>query len=134
MERFRAALQRLMYGRYGVDELYYALLVLWLVLWVVQIFLPWRAAILVPMLVLLYAMFRVFSRNIPRRRAENDWYRRKREALQRRGRLMRRRWAERKTHAYKTCPHCRAVVRLARVKGKHTCTCPRCRRDFPVRM
>ena len=132
--RFREWLARFMYGRYGTDQLYYALLVLYLILFVLGRFLWFLPFSLLTWVVMIYAVFRVFSRNIARRRAENEWFLGRWNAVKRWGRLTKKRFAERRTHAYKTCPHCRAVVRLARVTGQHTCTCPRWRRDFSVRM
>jgi len=34
----------------------------------------------------------------------------------------------------RTCPNCRATIKLPRKKGKHTCTCPKCRVDFKVKV
>ena len=44
------------------------------------------------------------------------------------------RFSERKTHIYKTCPHCRATLRLPRAKGEHTTRCPRCGKEFGVKI
>lgn len=134
MGRFRAAIARFMYGRYGIDGLYYALLVLYLVLTVVMMFLRFWPLELLRMAVFVWAFYRVFSRNLTRRSAENAWFMGIWNRIKTTARLWKRRFAERKTHVYKTCPHCKAVVRLRRQAGHHTCTCPRCRRDFAVRM
>ncbi|MFR2916862.1 MAG: hypothetical protein ACLTKQ_08005 [Acutalibacteraceae bacterium] len=45
---------------------------------------------------------------------------------------MRDKWAFRKTHVFKKCPGCKAVLRLPRKKGKHTVNCPHCHKNFTV--
>ena len=49
-------------------------------------------------------------------------------------RLQKDKWNNRKTHVYRTCPNCKATIKLPRKKGKHTCTCPKCRVDFSVKV
>ena len=132
--RFREWITRWMYGRYGMDELYRGLLFVYLGLIVLNLFLRSPVVALLMWLVVGFAVFRVFSRNMARRQAENAWYLARLDRVKRWFRLCKKRFEDRNTHAYKTCPYCKAVVRLARVHGKHTCTCPRCRRDFSVRM
>ena len=39
-----------------------------------------------------------------------------------------------RTHIYKKCPNCHAVLRLPRRKGKHTTVCPNCSKEFKVRV
>ena len=46
--------------------------------------------------------------------------------------LRKKKWAYRKTHIYRKCPNCKAEIRLPKKKGKHVCTCPRCKKDFDV--
>ena len=48
--------------------------------------------------------------------------------------LQKREFADRKTHRYRTCPHCKATVRLRYKKGNHTVCCPKCRKDFNVKI
>ena len=69
--------------------------------------------------------FRMMSRNIQKRRRENDRFC---------GffKLRRNKFRDRKTHVYKKCPHCKAVLRLPKAKGKHTVICPRCKNRFSV--
>ena len=69
------------------------------------------------------------SRNIPKRRAENarfvGFFK-----------LRRNKWKDRKTHVYRKCPTCHAILRLPKIKGKekgkgkHTVCCPRCANKF----
>ncbi len=81
-----------------------------------------------------YAVFRVLSKNVYKRRAENAKYLGVRNKLLSFFRRKRSQFKERKTHVYKKCPHCKATLRLPRKKGKHTVSCPRCRKTFETKI
>ena len=132
--RIGYGLRNLMYGRNGTDKLCYVLLVLYVLLWISSIVVAqFRLVIAVyvitalQLLVLFYWIFRVFSRNVVKRRREVDrffgFFRNKRN-----------RFRDRKTHVYKKCPHCKAMLRLPKKKGKHTVCCPACRERFSVKI
>ncbi len=122
-------LRKLMYGRYGSDHLSFFLLILYLVL-IVAANLPhmgwlsWLA-----LAVLAWDLFRMFSRRIDRRRAENArflelvgpvirWFR------------MRRTIHRDKEHRYFRCPNCGQYLRVPRGKGKINVTCRNCGASF----
>ena len=67
-------LQRFMAGRYGSDQLNFALLVLCLLLSLISQITGLYVLLLISYLPLLIAIFRMFSRNIYKRRAENAWF------------------------------------------------------------
>ena len=78
-----------------------------------------------------FAAFRVFSRNLAARRKEYDWFRRvfvipftrkKNEAKTRS--------AQKDTHRFFKCPGCRQTVRVPKGKGKIRITCPKCGKVF----
>ena len=142
--KFRETLARLLYGRYGADALYNAL-------FLSELILLFSASILavfghaVPVLsvistilfllalgLLIWAMYRFFSRNIPKRRRENEvWLRftakfkrKKKPTLP----------PDTPTHIFRACPKCRSILRLPRQAGKHTAKCPRCGKRFGVKV
>lgn len=125
----RNAIQRFMYGRYGTDPLNLFLLVLYLLsyfLFAVTRFAPlsWVSLVLI-----FICLFRLFSRNIPRRRAENAKF------LQLTGPVTRwlrlRRTIHRdKEHRYFKCPNCGQQLRVPRGKGRITVTCRGCGATF----
>ncbi len=39
---------------------------------------------------------------------------------------------DRKTHVYRECPRCHAVLRLPKKAGSHRAKCPRCTESFEV--
>lgn len=128
---FRYKLMQFMSGRYGVDGMFYGLFGAALVLSLVNCFVRSVAVQLIVYAVMVYAIFRMFSRNINARRAENQKVMQLFGGVKRRMDTMRQRQAD-KTHIYKKCPGCHAVLRLPRRKGKHTTVCPKCGKSFSV--
>ena len=118
-------LQNLMVGRYGSDELSFTLLMLYLGVCMFAIFADIRILQLLALGIILYAFYRILSRNIPARQAGNAAYLR---FLARIGANSRARKARRqdKAHRYYRCKHCGAVLRVPRGIGKVEITCPKC--------
>ena len=122
-----------MYGRYGSDTLNKILIIVYAVIvvayTVLSLFIDsvWFSFFyFVFSITLIYIIFfRMMSRNIQKRRRENEKFC---------GffKLRRNKFRDRKTHVYKKCPHCKAVLRLPKAKGKHTVICPRCKNRFSV--
>ena len=134
--RMRQGLTQFMAGRNGPDQLGTALLGVDLLVALVRTPVIWLTRSpgvnLVFSLVFLavWALwaFRVFSRNLPRRREENARF--LRWLHRARGRLDRMRDRE---HRYFTCPGCKATCRVPRGKGKLRITCPKCGRVMEKR-
>ena len=125
----RNALQRLMYGRYGNDQLNTVLVLLSLALYLVFAFTSWTFLYAVSFVLMAAALFRCLSRNYDRRRAENgkflslvqpvvSWYR------------LRRTIRRDKDHCYFKCPNCGQHLRVPKGKGKITVTCRGCGASF----
>lgn len=132
--RFKERIARFMYGRYGADELYRFLFILFYVLFVPNMFLRSYILSVLTLAVLVFATYRSFSRNIAARRAENEKY----LALKRRFlgffKLQKNKWRDRKTHAYRKCPYCKSVLRFPKKKGLHHARCPECSKNFDVKI
>ena len=125
----RNALQRLMYGRYGNDQLNMVLVLLSLALYLVFAVTSWTFLYAVSFMLMAVALFRCLSRNYDRRRAENGkflslvqpvtrWYR------------LRRTIRRDKDHCYFKCPNCGQQLRVPRGKGRITVTCRGCGASF----
>ena len=134
MRRLRERFYYFMQGRYGTDNLYNFLLATYLILLVINLFLGSFLISSLTLALLVYMFFRVFSRNIYKRRKENERYlqlsKKPRDFLI----LTKNRFRDRNTHVYKTCPACKSTLRLPKQKGKHTAVCPRCSRRFEVKI
>lgn len=134
MSKFKHKLAGFFYGRYGNDTLNKVLTVIyviWLITFtIVDIFVNSIVFSIVGWCITLYffiwVMFRTMSRNIYARRRENEKFC---------GffKLKRNKFRDRKTHVYRKCKSCKAVLRLPKAKGKHFVVCPKCKNRFEVK-
>jgi hypothetical protein len=134
VDKFKDKLARFMDGRYGADQLYYALLVAYLVLMIANVLI--RSAIIGILMwaVLILTIFRILSRNVYKRRMENEKFMKIWNRVKVKSSLTIRRIKEIKTHRFRKCPHCKRVLRLPRRTGKHTVVCPCCHTEFELRI
>jgi uncharacterized CHY-type Zn-finger protein len=122
-----------MYGRYGIDELYKLGLILCVIISLINIFLNNRNLSIIETLIIVIIVYRSMSKNVSRRRKENQRYLKVRNSIKNKFNLIRKKWNDRNTHMYKKCPKCKTVLRLPLKKGKHTCKCPNCHNRFEVK-
>ena len=124
--RMGARFARFMYGRYGNDQLNHFLSVTSLILLVLSI-IPFLWPLwLVALGLMIWSSFRCYSKNIYRRRRENECFLKLIQPMKDHFRLQKNKRRDRKTHRYFKCKHCRAVLRVPKGKGKIDVTCPRC--------
>ena len=130
----RERFSRFMQGRYGVDQFSNFLVILALIFMVLELFIPVsyvRSGLnSLGLLLLIYAYFRIFSKNHYKRYAENErymkYYNKVRFFLARKKNHM----EQRRTHRIYKCPSCRQSIRVPKGKGKIAITCPKCRTEF----
>lgn len=128
----RERLQRFFYGRYGSDQMNFALLILALVLSILgAIF--FRPLCWVSDVLLLYALFRALSRNIPARQRENQKFWKIWLPVKNWLALQKRKWRERKQYKYFRCPGCKQQLRAPRGRGKIEVTCQSCHHVFQTK-
>lgn len=130
---FRYRLMQFMSGRYGSDKLFYGIFAVAMVLSFVNLFIRSILLQLVVYALIVFAVFRMFSRNIEARRRENVWFCDKLSLLKRRRDFYNQKKADR-CHVYKKCPTCKAVLRLPYRPGVHKTSCPRCGKEFTVKV
>ena len=139
-ERFQQLLARsrqraavFMAGRNGNDQFNLFLLVADVALLLLaSIFSRRLGGLLYPLVLLLlgYSYFRMLSRNLYKRRTENENYLRLRARVLSRLRLVKERWIQRKEYKFFTCPSCKAVMRVPRGRGKIKIVCRKCGSSF----
>lgn len=126
LERIR----RVMYGRYGGDQLMIGSLVVYMLLATIS-----RMTQFMPLMIVAYAVFgwsvyRIMSRNVTRRYQENQlflkywnrvpaWFRGQKKYLQ-----------DRRVYKYFSCSNCSTRLRVPKGRGKIEVTCPVCRNKF----
>ena len=130
-QRMGNAIARFMYGRNGPDKLCVVLLWTSVVINLISSFVIRHSRVTgnllynLAMAMLLYSMFRMFSKNLNKRRAENqkfvNWLWRMKSSRQ--GAAQRH--AD-KEHKYFTCKNCGTICRVPVGKGKVVITCPKC--------
>ena len=141
MRKLRDKLISFMYGRNGMDKfnqfLFKIYLILLVALWIVSIFTNpiiytiWSACLSV---FAIYIIFRCFSKNIVKRQVENRNFLEVMSQFKTYSNLNKSKIRDRKTHIYKKCPYCKAVLRLKRIKGNHRAACPRCSKSFDIKV
>ena len=67
-------LRTFMIGRYGIDDLYKVLLVIYTILILINIFIRSKIIAVIEVLLIIIMIYRVISKNIYQRRKENDMY------------------------------------------------------------
>ncbi len=120
-------------GIYGFDNLYFVLFGFTLLLVFINLFAHFWLIWLLEVATLGYMIFRAMSHNIPVRRRENAAFFAFIKKIVGFFKLTKNRIRDRKTHIYKKCPKCKAVLRLPKAKGEHTAVCPRCSEHFKVK-
>ncbi len=129
----REKLARFMVGRNGNDQLNLFLFALDAVLLVTAAFVKgiagrvFYAAVLA---LLGYVYFRMFSRNLVRRREENGKFLRLYYKIRATLKLRREKWVQRKDYKFYTCPACKTTLRVPRGHGKIKIVCRKCGNTF----
>ena len=123
-------LRNFMIGRYGPDQLYVALMILALLLMLVSMITGLSVFSIVAYALLLLALLRMFSRNVYKRRAENDRFLRFWWPVRQKIAGIFKPNPDRKTHKYFKCPACKKVLRVPKGKGRIQITCPKCGERF----
>ena len=130
MSRMNDNLRHFMYGRYGVDSFGRFLIGAMFVLIVLSIFIrSWILQVLI-WGALIYSYFRMFSRNIPKRYAENQKFLSVTGGVRKFLRIRKKRFDDRGEYRHFTCPKCGQDVRVPKGKGHVRITCPKCRTSF----
>lgn len=126
-----------MMGRYGVDQMNIGVLILSMVCTFTASLTRWLLLSILGTALLAYGVFRMFSRNVSARSKENQkflvfwnkvkgiWYKIKGWFSGKK-----RRFADRKTHCYFSCPKCKRKLRVPKGKGKIEISCPICGTKF----
>ncbi|MBQ8970374.1 MAG: hypothetical protein IJ873_01995 [Lachnospiraceae bacterium] len=130
LQKLRYKLAQFMVGRYGMDQLSQMIAGVCFIFIVLGMFVARPVFSLLTLLLIILMYFRVFSRNISARYAENQKYltftARLRASLNRgRTRLL-----DLRTHHIYKCPSCGQKIRVPRGKGKIEISCPKCLTKF----
>ena len=126
LERIR----RVMYGRYGGDQLMVGSLVVYMVLVTASRLTNFYPLTLVAYVIFGWSMFRILSRNIPRRYAENQMFLKYWNKVPKWFRSQQKYLHDRRIYRYFKCPKCTTRLRVPKGRGKIEVTCPVCKAQF----
>ncbi len=134
MSNWKEKIAKFMYGRYGAnDTLNKWLLGAFIILLLLSMLLQSRILNLLALAALIYAYFRMFSRNVNKRIAENRKFIELTEPVRRIFSGKKFGTTQDKTHRLFNCPQCHQKVRVPKGRGKICITCPKCRTEFVKR-
>ncbi len=129
---FSKRMRTFMAGRNGMDELCGTAVVAGVIFLLLSGFganpLVWLALALV-----VYGVWRCYSRNVAKRRDENEHFLVITEQPRAWFRLQHTRFKNRKEKRYFKCSECNTVCAVPRGKGKIRITCPTCKHKFEVK-
>lgn len=132
-DSMREKLARFMAGRNGPDQLSRALTALLLAVLILSMFAEARLSRILMalfMLGVIYLYFRIFSRNVSRRREENAAYMQRTASIRAWFRSLGERWRQRRDYKFFRCPMCRTLLRVPKGKGKIKIVCRKCGNSF----
>ena len=129
----RDKIYRFMQGRYGTDDFYKFIFWVALIGIVINWFFKSQLLSFAVTLILVYAMYRVLSKNHSARYAENQRYLQATAKIRYWFDQQKKLMEERKYHHIYTCPKCRQKIRIPKGKGKIMIRCPKCHHEFQKR-
>lgn len=134
MNKIKEKFSKFMYGRYGTDKLNMFLVIMLLVFAVgnfsvrneyfSMVFTSWE------FLLIFLIYYRMFSKNISKRYAENQKYLSIENRVRRFFGKSKYMQQQRKEFHIYTCPQCKQKIRIPRRKGKISIRCPKCGSEF----
>ena len=130
LEKIKAGLVKFMAGRRGADELSLAMLIGGALLSLLGTALHMPVLSLLSMAIYIFTLFRMFSRNIEKRYAENAAFLKLWNGMTSGIRQFFNRLKNMKKYKYFKCPECKSRLRLPRGVGEVTVTCGKCHHAF----
>lgn len=128
-------IERIFNGRNGVDIISVCVMMLAL------LFMPYKWTWIISVILIGYALFRCFSKNVYKRRQEvwkfqnglmrfAQFFSRNTAGIRNFFKYLSLKWKNRKTTVYFKCPKCKKILSLPRHKGKLAVTCTVCGHEF----
>lgn len=133
MDKVRKKLAEFFADRYGHDTFNQVLLYIALALLLIGIFTKYMIFNTLGLVIIIYVYFRMLSKNIPKRYEENQKFLKLTSPIRSRFNILKRRFRDRKTHKYLTCPNCKKTMRVPKGKGRIKVTCAHCTFTFETR-
>ena len=127
---FISRLYKFMYGRYGIDDLYRFLIIIYFIIAVINIFVNSRVLSVIGLIIFIFVIYRAFSKNIYKRKKENDRYLKIKRRFISRFESFRKKYHDRDYVIYRKCHHCKTILKLPLPdsRGIKKVKCPKCKK------
>lgn len=123
-----------MSGRYGMDPLNNVLMILCFAVLIVNTLIKTPILGGLSWALIICAIYRTYSRNTYKRAKENEKFLALWKPIRRKLSTTLKRIRQIRTHRFRTCPNCKALIEMPRRKGLRVIKCPRCRTQFETRI
>ena len=130
---FKDKMRKFIIGRYGQDELGKFILSLALILLIINLFVKTAALSAAALVLIIYSYYRIFSRDVRARYAENEKFLTSLDPLRRKFFSSKNKYDNRKVYKYIKCPKCKFEMKVPKNKGKIRVTCKKCGEKFIVK-
>lgn len=125
---------KFMRNRYGTDLLEKDLMKFYFILIIIDLFVNSYVLLGLELLLFIIIIFRFFSKNIKKRRKENDKYCKIKEKLKKPFKNISRNYKDRNDYIYRKCHKCKTILRLPLPpkRGFRYAKCPKCKERVKV--
>ena len=123
-------MMQFMQGRYGADQMGQMLSAVSMAFLILSLFSRNQGWFLLAVIGIVYNYFRMFSKNISKRYAENQKYLTMTAGIRRKIASWKSQLAQRKIYHIYRCPGCKQKIRVPRGRGKIEIRCPKCNTRF----
>jgi len=126
-------LARFFWGRYGMDQLGWALVIASMVLTFLSSVFGSSLLLVISYVPLVLAILRILSRNVNARIRENQKFLTYWKPVKKWCKLQYSKLRDIRTHRYFSCPSCKNALRVPKGRGQITITCPVCKTRFDAK-
>ena len=123
-------IQQFMIGRYGADQLGRLLMGISIISLLISLLTKLDIFYIFAFGLMVYEYYRMMSKKIERRYAENQKYLNGRYRLVVKWNRHKEHFRQRKDYHFYRCPSCKQKVRVPKGKGRICITCPKCKGEF----
>ena len=154
LNKIKYVLRRFMSGRNGIDTLSHVIVFIYFILFVVNLFLNLDVLVYIGYVFFVWFLFRTFSKNLRARHKENAWVKARFRSITHLFKSNKRHTSSKsrtkskstskkqtkkkpsidKHHVIRTCPVCKADLKVRKIKGERYVLCPSCNTEVKIKV
>lgn len=126
-------IQKFMYGRYGIDELYKFLFGIYILILILNLFIDSSYLVILELIIIFIMFYRSFSKKIYKRSNENQKYLKYKKRFLKPFKNLKRNISD-NDHVYKKCSKCKTTLKLPlpNKRGINHTKCPKCKKKITL--